>query len=643
LGASCVSTESSLVRAPDLVLYVESDQGGDEFSFNLKVQNTQLCKGNNARGKTCPSKNPHEFLESISTRIERKSRNSATLSKIKKLGARMFREFIPLELQQLLWEVDRTAESLNMNPTLQIVSDVLYIPWEAFTISPSKDRERLGSFFGERFNLTRWPDNCGETDNLSLRRIAFISDDEKLGRAASERKYLQGIPDLKITKLANSRSDILQSMKTEGYDSWHFSTHGHTECLQLPSGESFDSIDLEDIRFKRCPLIFINACHSASVVSSLTGLDGLIPAFVKAQAGALIGCQWRVSESCAATYATAFYRSFLGGTPLGEAARVARREVRRAFPEDSSWLAYAAFGHPGAFNSRGQAPEDPAQITNTTPVSQTDSYEIPEPRPPKGSPKIIQSTPPIPGTELLHTKSDSFFVYVPGGKYRLGDNSLGKANHREHLVILSPFWLSKYPVTNTQYGKFLTSNPSYPPPGFWGNSGFSDPEQPVVGVSQDDANKYCQWADLQLPSEAQWEAAARGIDGRRYPWEGPYLTKLHAHFSDNSDHPSTVDAHPAGIGPFGNLGMAGNVWEWCCDLWLPNAYCDRNQTRDPVLKVLPRGSTPSELAVVRGGSWESFPPELRGAYRERRGRSRKLATQGFRCVWMPAPPSTEDP
>ncbi|MCP5114707.1 MAG: formylglycine-generating enzyme family protein, partial [bacterium] len=151
-------------------------------------------------------------------------------------------------------------------------------------------------------------------------------------------------------------------------------------------------------------------------------------------------------------------------------------------------------------------------------------------------------------TPRIHEKDGSVLVYVPGGEFTLGTDEDFEERwpEPEHRVILSAYWIGKYPVTNAQYARFLEENPDHPKPQFWSYERFSAPQQPVVGVSWLEAQTYCRWAGLELPTEAQWEAAARGTDGRPYPWGSEAPTADHADFDKSweKDKPDAVGRLP---------------------------------------------------------------------------------------------------
>jgi formylglycine-generating enzyme required for sulfatase activity len=241
-------------------------------------------------------------------------------------------------------------------------------------------------------------------------------------------------------------------------------------------------------------------------------------------------------------------------------------------------------------------------------------------------PVTVRAREPRPGEERINEKDGSVLLYIPGDEYVLGEAS------DRHRVILSPFWIAKYPVTNEQYGRFLKENPEAKTPEFWGDKRLNQPRHPVVGVSWDEAKAYCAWAGLQLPSEAQWEAAARGTDERRFPWGNDEPTPEYANFDRREYGTTPVGAFPKGAGPFDTLDQAGNVWEWCEDVWNADAYKERDGKKDPV-------STTGERAVrcLRGGSWSYPARSLAAAYRNWDRASDRYWNIGFRCS-LPARP-----
>ena len=246
--------------------------------------------------------------------------------------------------------------------------------------------------------------------------------------------------------------------------------------------------------------------------------------------------------------------------------------------------------------------------------------------------------------ERIHERDGSVLVYVPGGEFTLGTNegleTYWDEDSRhwpkpEHRAYLSAYWIGKYPVTNEQYSRFLAANPEHGEPELWEEKEFNQPQQPVVGVSWLDAKAYCAWAGLVLPSEAQWEAAARGTDGRPYPWGEDAPSETRANFDSREGRTSPVDAYPAGAGPYGTLDQAGNVWEWCLDEFDEQAYRDRDGQEDPVVKPKDESSEAADR-VVRGGSWANPSQLLHSAFRVGVRAGVRLQYLGFRvCQFGP--------
>ncbi len=244
------------------------------------------------------------------------------------------------------------------------------------------------------------------------------------------------------------------------------------------------------------------------------------------------------------------------------------------------------------------------------------------------------------GEALMEPVTASKLLWIPGGRFEMGSNSITDDEKPIHWVRVSPFWLGETPVTNSQYGIYLEGT-GYEEPAHWRDRKFSAAEQPVVGVSWRDAVAYCEWLSREsglavvLPTEAQWEFAARGTDGRDYPWGNGDPDTSRACFGREKNHPAPVGSYPAGRGPFGTLDQAGNVWEWCLDAWDDEAYKKRagEEVADPIVQ-----GDSEDSRLLRGGSWASEARNLRAAYRSVNHPAGRNPSVGFRvCV---SPPST---
>jgi formylglycine-generating enzyme required for sulfatase activity len=195
---------------------------------------------------------------------------------------------------------------------------------------------------------------------------------------------------------------------------------------------------------------------------------------------------------------------------------------------------------------------------------------------------------------ITNAKDGSELIMIPAGEFLMGSNDYDNEKP-PHRIYLNAYYIGKYEVTNEQFAKFVNET-GYNAGGEWKGwykSGTED--HPVVCVSWNDAKAYCDWANLRLPTEAEWEKAARGADGRKYPW-GDELDV--SRFNFNSDGTKPVGSYPNGASPYGCMDMAGNVSEWCSDRY-GEKYYSKSPSSDP------QGPSSGSSHVLRGGSWDN--------------------------------------
>jgi iron(II)-dependent oxidoreductase len=214
-------------------------------------------------------------------------------------------------------------------------------------------------------------------------------------------------------------------------------------------------------------------------------------------------------------------------------------------------------------------------------------------------------------------------LYVKGGTFQMGRDDGDEYERPAHEVTVSSFFIDKYEITCEQYQKFVDATHHSTPPN-WKEGRFpvGSEKLPVTGVTWDDANAYAEWAGKRLPTEEEWEFAARGNDGRRYTWGNDWRPNA-ANSSDTSANKLVdVGTFADGRSPSGAMDMIGNVWEWTAS----------------DLTAYPGGRLPSEPAkdsrVIRGGSWKEDKNQATTTYRgflAARGAKDYSAT-GFRCV-----------
>ena len=236
---------------------------------------------------------------------------------------------------------------------------------------------------------------------------------------------------------------------------------------------------------------------------------------------------------------------------------------------------------------------------------------------------------PQAGTTRVREKDGAVMVYVPAGEFLMGSNDKDKdalSNEKpQHKVYLDDYWIDRTPVTNAMYRKAVEAGACTKP---HDTKHYDDPkyrDHPVVYVDWNQAQAYCQWVGGILPSEAQWEKAARGTDGRIYPWGNQTPDKSLSNFGGNVGDTTSVGNYPKGASPYGSLDMAGNVWEWAND-WYDGNYYQNSPVKNP------RGADSGQYRVVRGGSWGMVSWALRSASRVRVLPINGVDHGGFRCV-----------
>jgi len=238
-------------------------------------------------------------------------------------------------------------------------------------------------------------------------------------------------------------------------------------------------------------------------------------------------------------------------------------------------------------------------------------------------------------------------ILIPAGSFKMGTNNKNSdiQNKPEHTVHLNDYYIDKYLVTNSQYARYAAETGRRVPLN-WSNGKFSEQKvlHPVTMVSWFDAKGYCEWAGKRLPTEREWEKAARGVDGRRWPWGQVMDTKrLNTYYNVGST--TVVNKYDNGVSPYGVYDMSGNVLQWVEDDFDPYPDSkasgsifkgkkqvvsdDRNDRAKKIAKFV---VTEEKYKVMRGGSWKGDPFSTSSYHRGYSWPNMTSDFYGFRCA-----------
>ncbi len=238
------------------------------------------------------------------------------------------------------------------------------------------------------------------------------------------------------------------------------------------------------------------------------------------------------------------------------------------------------------------------------------------------------TAPPAPHVDIIG-KDGAPMVLVPAGEFIMGSEKGDEDEAPAHRVSLNAYYIDKFEVTNGRFAKYVEAIQSEPP---WG---FTDKETPVIHAERPvrwvnwmDAMGYCLWLGKRLPTEAEWEKAARGTDERTYPWGNDPPTSVHAVYGlkeGGAESVSVIGNHHMGQSPYGVQDLAGNLYEWVMDWYADNFY-----TNSPAIN--PRGPGEGTAKVQRGGSYINTPYRLRSSFRTKGDPTEQDPNVGFRCA-----------
>ncbi len=246
-------------------------------------------------------------------------------------------------------------------------------------------------------------------------------------------------------------------------------------------------------------------------------------------------------------------------------------------------------------------------------------------------------------------KDGAPMVLIPAGTFPMGVPKAardgGLDERPNHEVFVDTFYMDKYELTNGRYLQFVTEtghripqHPSDPKKGLW--KGHMMPESvtdiPVINVDWHDADAYCRWAGKRLPTEAEWEKAAKGPNDWRFPWGDVEPTREHLNFNQSWRGEATltqVGIYEKGKSPYGVYDVAGNVWEWVAD-WYDAGYYAISPARNP------KGPETGTHKTLRSSGWQGETPQVRIFTRIKSLPTDRNNSTGFRCAQDASAPTT---
>jgi formylglycine-generating enzyme required for sulfatase activity len=258
---------------------------------------------------------------------------------------------------------------------------------------------------------------------------------------------------------------------------------------------------------------------------------------------------------------------------------------------------------------------------------------------------VLVAVPAVTAAEGLEKevkgKDGAPMVLIPEGSFPMGvphgDRDGGRDEYPRHDVFVSNFYIDKFELTNGRYLEFVKAthhripqNPKNATRNLWEGETIAESliDRPVINVDWADAQAYCQWAGKRLPTEAEWEKAAKGTADRRFPWGNVEPTNKHLNFNQQWIGEKTlmpVGSYELGKSPFGVYDMAGNVWEWVND-WYDAKYYEKSPAKNPA------GPETGTKRVLRGSGWQNETPTVRIFTRVDSDPTIRNESTGFRCA-----------
>jgi formylglycine-generating enzyme required for sulfatase activity len=453
--------------------------------------------------------------------------------------------------------------------------------------------------------------------------------------AATQKQLTLSLPDIEINCIQDgaNQQGTIPARKFE-LDNYSSDWHQYATPASVPNlGSAFDFAAIGTVAITST----MNESGNATVKFKFTNHNqgtqttGTLNAYVVDSQGYMHRFQGGQFDAGPAATVDGQDLETLGGVPEGDPSLkiVFWIETR---PASTSIESYAVFSiNFGASSLDTNPPNETPQSPQANEPPLLATTEIPQ----AVAPPSVSHTPGAPASASVRTRlaDNMMMILVPEGDFVMGSrDGIGDDDeHPRHTVYLSAFWMDRTEVTNAMYSLCVHAGVCPAPVikksstrgTYYGDSAYD--EYPVVNVDWNQASSYCDWAGARLPTEAEWEKAARGTDGRTYPWgEGIDCTFANYYGCGLNDTVATNNLDN-GTSPYGIYGLAGNVSEWVADWYDPNYYRVSPASN-------PSGPSSGQGRVLRGGSWNHFPDKV--------SVSTRLANQpevwdyaiGFRCA-----------
>lgn len=607
-----ISVRSEIGETPDPIAAEFPFSDAQLESHLLKLENAILRSGERRRKERSPDERS-----------------------VQEMGQALFDFLMVGEARSLYYECQRAAKRTGKGVRLRLhmgeVPWLAGLPWEFLYDPRRKDYLTFNPYTPvlRYLNLTSTASPLVVSPPLRiLGMVASPSDLDELNVESEKRRVETALTSLQtkglveLTWLNGQGWQELQAAMRDGpWHIFHFIGHGlfdqaRDEGMVVFTNRQGRSHPISATQLNRLllrqggnlRLVVLNACEGAQ--AGQQDINSSVAATL-AQGGipAVLAMQYAITDDAAVVFAESFYTALADGLPIDSAVADARNAVNLQDKTSLEW------GIPVLHMRSGDGRLFEAEVDN----------------PPRPMPAQTRQTEPHLISALQQPADPISFdwITVPAGEFLMGSDRSKNIDAYDYetpqnQLSLPGFRIARVPVTNAQYQEFVQAT-GHQYPEHWKGEKIPDNKEkhPVVYASWDDAVAFCTWAQVRLPSEAEWEKAARGTDGRIYPWGNGEPNDKRCNFDLNEGDTTPVGIYTIGISPYGCLDMAGNVLEWTRSLYKDYPYNAEDGRED---------LTTSGVRVVRGGSFLDSRFSVRCTYRYWYGTVIQNNFIGFRVV-----------